>query len=132
LTNCCKFRPVLAASLATARAGLRQWDRKSHGLNGAAHKSGCRHNQWIWFSGWKIGYRCADRSAGDGLEGHGNASRRQIGNIVSWTVKLTGDASNNRPANNHNRTTLAQAGVANENSFAGEVAGLVATAFRLR
>jgi hypothetical protein len=79
--------------------GHGRWDRKRQRLNRTAGNSGCWYNQWAWFAGWKIGYRCADRSALDGLEGHGNASQRSISNIVSWTVKLTGDASRNKPTN---------------------------------
>lgn len=46
---------------------------------------------------------------------------------MSWTVKLTGDASQNRPTNSNHGTALAakvQAGVANENSFASSLSPL--------
>ena len=39
---------------------------------------GCRDDQWTRFADRKIGYRCIDRSAGNGLERHGNASRRVV------------------------------------------------------
>jgi hypothetical protein len=55
-----------------------------------ASETGCWHNERTWFAGWKIGYRRVDRSAWNGLEGHGNASWCWTSNLSSGTVKLTG------------------------------------------
>jgi hypothetical protein len=77
------------------------------GLIRTACQPGSWHNQWVWFAGWKTGYRSADRSAGYGLEGHGNASRRWINNVVFLTANLADDAPQNRSTSGHDGTILA-------------------------
>jgi hypothetical protein len=60
----------------------------------------------------------------DGLEGHGNASRRSISSRVSRTLKLTADACRNKSSyRNHGitPTVKVQIGGANVNSIASSL-----------